>query len=178
MTPLARTLGAATLFAITTPALAHTGAAPHVHGLLDGLAHPFGGLDHLAAMVGVGAWAGMAGGRALWAWPLAFVAAMAAAAGLGAAGLPLPFGEAGITLSLVALAGLLVLGRRVPVGWGAAACALFATMHGWAHGAEMPANAAGLAYGVGFLAATALLHASGLAAVRMLRPAAPATTAG
>jgi urease accessory protein len=38
----------------------------------------------------------------------------------------------------------------------------FAVFHGHAHGAEMPETASGLAYGVGFILATALLHASGL----------------
>jgi urease accessory protein len=35
--------------------------------------------------------------------------------------------------------------------------------HGFAHGAEMPANAGGLDYALGFVAATALLHAAGIA---------------
>lgn len=38
----------------------------------------------------------------------------------------------------------------------------FAIFHGHAHGAEMPENAGGLAYGFGFMAATALLHVGGL----------------
>jgi urease accessory protein len=40
---------------------------------------------------------------------------------------------------------------------------LFAVFHGHAHGAEMPADAAGLSYGAGFIVATALLHGTGLA---------------
>src|SRR3546814_15115868 len=39
----------------------------------------------------------------------------------------------------------------------------FAVFHGHAHGAEMPVAASGLAYGLGFLLATALLHGAGLA---------------
>jgi urease accessory protein len=39
----------------------------------------------------------------------------------------------------------------------------FALFHGHAHGAEMPETVGGLAYGSGFIAATALLHAAGLA---------------
>ncbi len=39
----------------------------------------------------------------------------------------------------------------------------FAIFHGHAHGAEMPADASGLAYGLGFMAATAALHGLGLA---------------
>ena len=51
-----------------SPAIAHVG-----HGstasFTAGLGHPLGGLDHIAAMVAVGLWAALKGGRALWAWP-------------------------------------------------------------------------------------------------------------
>jgi len=40
--------------------------------------------------------------------------------------------------------------------------ALFGLYHGYAHGAEMPAHASGLAYGLGFLAATAAVHVAGI----------------
>jgi urease accessory protein len=49
----------------------------HAGGFLDGVAHPLFGTDHLLAMVAVGLWAAFAGGRALWALPLAFLGAMA-----------------------------------------------------------------------------------------------------
>jgi urease accessory protein len=38
----------------------------------------------------------------------------------------------------------------------------FATFHGHVHGVEMPESASGFAYGVGFVCATALLHAIGI----------------
>ena len=40
--------------------------------------------------------------------------------------------------------------------------AFFAVFHGYAHGAEMPETASGLAYGAGFVAATAVLHGIGI----------------
>lgn len=162
MTPAARLLAVAALAASATPVFAHTGAAPHTHGLLAGLAHPLGGVDHVLAMVAVGLWAGLVGGRAALAWPAAFVTAMAVAAMAGMAGLDLPFAEIAIATSVVALGLAVALGVRVPVVAGAAACGLFAVAHGWTHGAEMPADAAGLAYGAGFVVATAALHAVGL----------------
>jgi urease accessory protein len=39
---------------------------------------------------------------------------------------------------------------------------LFAVFHGHAHGSEMPLDALGVAYGLGFMLATALLHAVGI----------------
>ncbi|MFZ4533038.1 MAG: HupE/UreJ family protein [Alsobacter sp.] len=148
---------------LATPAWAHTGLEPHVHGFAAGFAHPLGGADHLLAMVAVGLWAGLVGGRAAWAWPLAFVVMMTGAAAAGVAGVALPLTEIGIALSVVVLGAAIALGLRAPVGVGAALCAVFAVFHGHAHGAEMPADAAGLAYGAGFIVATTLLHAAGVA---------------
>ncbi len=72
----AATAGLAAL-ALAEPAFAHSGAAGHTHGLLNGLAHPITGLDHVLAMLGVGVWAALAmpANRVLVA-PLAFIAAM------------------------------------------------------------------------------------------------------
>jgi urease accessory protein len=39
---------------------------------------------------------------------------------------------------------------------------LFAIFHGHAHGSEMPMDASGLEYGLGFMLATASLHAVGI----------------
>jgi urease accessory protein len=39
----------------------------------------------------------------------------------------------------------------------------FAVFHGYAHGLEMPQTASGIAFGAGFVAATALLHGAGIA---------------
>ena len=92
--------------------------------------------------------------------------AMGLGAALGNAGLVIPALEALIAASVIALGAVLAFGLSVPVTLGAALCGAFAVVHGMAHGAEMPANAAGLAYGLGFVTATAALHATGLVAGR------------
>ncbi|MGF1595208.1 MAG: HupE/UreJ family protein [Kiloniellaceae bacterium] len=155
---------AATLL-FATAAFAHTGGhgAAGTSGLGYGFLHPFGGLDHVLAMVGVGLFASFLGARALWLVPAAFVAMMAVGGVLGFAGLGIPFVEAGIALSIVVIGGALALGRSLPVAAAMALVGFFAVFHGFAHGAEMPATASGLAYGLGFLVATALLHGAGLA---------------
>ncbi|KAB1074409.1 HupE/UreJ family protein [Methylobacterium planeticum] len=149
--------------ALLTPgaALAHPGHGEAL-GLAAGLAHPLAGLDHVAAMVAVGLIAALRGGRALWLLPLVFPAMMALGAGAGMAGLALPFAEVGILASLVAFGLLAILGRGLPVALLAALLGAFAVFHGYAHGVEMPETASGLAYGLGFLAATGLLHLAGL----------------
>jgi len=150
------------LGAASNAALAHTGAE-HAVSFASGFAHPWSGLDHMLAMVTVGLWAGANGGRALWAWPASFVGVMLVGGALGIAGVPMPMVEPGILASVIAL-GLLVLAAiRLPVAIGAALVALFALLHGHAHGAELPAEAAAVSYAAGFAGATALLHGIGLA---------------
>lgn len=151
------------LVGLTVTAQAHTG-----HGATDafgaGFAHPLGGLDHLLAMVAVGLWAGLAGGRALWLWPASFVGAMVVGGFLGMSGVPMPFVEQGILASVIVLglAAALALGPNAAAG--AAMVALAGLFHGHAHGTEVPADGSGLAYAAGFALATMMLHVSGIAA--------------
>jgi urease accessory protein len=42
------------------------------------------------------------------------------------------------------------------------AVGLFAIFHGHAHGSEMPLDAPGFEYGIGFMLATSVLHAAGI----------------
>lgn len=143
-------------------ASAHPGHGPEI-GLAAGFAHPFGGFDHLLAMIAVGLWAAQLGGRARWIVPGAFVGAMALGGALGMAGLQVPFVEQGIVASLLVLGVLIVAALRMPPALGALLVGLFALFHGYAHGAEMPAAGGALGFGLGFVAATATLHLAGLA---------------
>jgi urease accessory protein len=164
MSTMIRTLGlGAALTLLPGLALAHTGhgdAAGFTHGFL----HPLGGLDHLLAMVTVGLFAAMIGGRALWAVPASFVAMMVAGGASGMAGLPMPFVEDAIALSVIALGAVVALNIAPPVLVSMAIVGFFALFHGHAHGAEMPAGASGLGYAAGFVLATSLLHVAGIAA--------------
>jgi len=151
-------------------ASAHTGEHAVV-GFASGFAHPFLGLDHLLAMLAVGLWAAQQGGRALWAVPAAFVAAMGLGGLLVWVGGALPQVETGIALSVLVL-GLLIATRRqwaAPIGMALAAG--FALFHGYAHGLEMPHAASPALYALGFVLATAVLHAAGIAGNRVGRHA-------
>lgn len=144
-------------------AAAHTGEHS-ISGFASGFTHPFAGLDHLLAMVAVGLWAVKQGGRALWAVPTAFVLAMVAGGVLaGWGGAPLPHLETGIAASVLVLGLAVLMRRQIPVTLGAAVAAGFALFHGYAHGLEMPQAAAPALYGLGFVTATAALHAAGIA---------------
>jgi urease accessory protein len=161
---LARWLGATTMLALalSTPAAAHVGVGD-VHGFTHGFMHPVGGLDHVLAMVAVGLLAVSLGGRALWAVPASFVAMMAVGGLLGMSGFELPYVEIGIAASVIVLGLAVSLQLPIPTLAAMAIVGFFAIFHGHAHGAEMPADASGLGYAVGFMLATALLHAVGIA---------------
>jgi urease accessory protein len=158
----------ATTLLMPSLARAHSGAT-ETTGFLSGASHPLGGLDHILAMLAVGLWASQLRGRALWAMPAAFVGVMALSGALGMAGMSMPFVEHGIVLSVLALGVLVAAAARLPLAASVALVGAFALFHGSAHGAEMPANANGLMYGAGFLAATAMLHACGIAAGTLVK---------
>ena len=151
------------LASLPTAAFAHTGAGA-TNGFAHGFMHPFGGLDHVLAMVAVGLLAARLGGRALWLVPLSFVTMMILGGAAGASGVGLPLVELGISGSILTLGFVLALGRRLPTALAMALAGFFAIFHGHAHGTEMPVDAQGFLYGAGFVLATALLHMAGLAA--------------
>ena len=149
------------------PALAHPG-----HGstasFAAGIAHPFGGLDHITVMAAVGLWAALRGGRALWLWPAAFVGVMLVGAALGMAHVPVPLVEPGILASVVALGLLVALAVDLPVWTGAAIVAVFALLHGHAHGTEVAETVSGAEYMAGFALATATLHGVGIGFAQLM----------
>lgn len=164
MIPAKRLSLSAILFlAAAMPAYAHVGIGT-TSSFTAGFMHPLSGLDHMTVMIAVGLWAALKGGRAIWAWPAAFVGVMLGGAALGMAHVPVPFVEPGILASVVALGLLVALAVDLPVSAGVAIIGLFALFHGHAHGTEVPENAGGLEYMAGFAVATALLHAVGIAA--------------
>jgi urease accessory protein len=154
---------AAAAAAVAAPAIAfaHPGVGP-VHDLVHGFAHPLTGLDHVIAMLAVGVFAAQLGGRALWLVPATFITVMAAAGIAGMLGVTIPYVETGIALSVVVLGAVIAFAVRVPVALAIAIAGLFAIFHGHAHGTEMPESASGILFGLGFITATAILHAIGI----------------
>jgi urease accessory protein len=144
-----------------SPALAHVGVGSTA-SFVAGVAHPLSGLDHMAVMIAVGLWAALKGGRALWVWPCAFVGVMLIGGALDMAHVPVPFVEPGILASVVALGLLVALAVDLPVWLGAVVVAVFALLHGHAHGSEVAENIGGAEYMAGFALATATLHLVGI----------------
>jgi urease accessory protein len=141
-----------------SPGLAHSGHET------SGFAHPFTGVDHLLAMVGVGVWASLLAVKrpaAAYLVPASFIAMMLVGAAAGFAGIKLPLVEAAIVASVLVLGALIVADVRLPSALAMAIVGLFAVFHGYAHALEAPASGTGF-YILGFVAATALLHVAGL----------------
>ncbi|WP_018904265.1 HupE/UreJ family protein [Variovorax paradoxus] len=164
----AKALAAVAAFAVASAAQAHPGHG--AESFAAGLAHPFGGLDHLLAMVAVGMWSVVALPKA-WrtAGPAVFLAALLPGAALAAGGIGLPWVEAGIALSVVVLALLMLNARRIAPATGFVLVAMAGVLHGQAHGAELAGGHSFMAYAGGFMAASALLHATGLWAGTLLQ---------
>lgn len=153
------------LLMVPGTAFAHSGHAGD-QLFLSGLGHPVGGADHVLAMVAVGLWAAMIGGRAMWALPCAFVSAMLAGGLLGAFAVPLPGVEPMILASIVALGVAAALALRPSLPAAVGFVALFGLFHGHAHGAEGPATGL-VIYAAGFVLATMVLHLAGVALGRI-----------
>ena len=146
----------------SSAALAHVGEHSHM-SVTEGLLHPFSGLDHVLAMVAVGLWASQLGGRALWLLPLTFPAVMAVGAALGMSGVVLAGVEIGIAGSVLVLGAAVALALRPSLAISIPLIAAFALLHGYSHGVELPASVSAFGYGAGFIAATLVLHAVGIA---------------
>ncbi|ESQ17305.1 MAG TPA: Ni/Fe hydrogenase [Chromatiaceae bacterium] len=160
----------ALLAAIPGVAMAHAGAGL-TGGFASGFTHPIFGLDHLVVMVAVGLWGAQLGRPAIWLLPITFPVVMALGAVLGIAGMPMPFVEFGIALSALVLGIMVATGTRPPMGVAAILVGCFALLHGYAHGAELPQAVNALAYAVGFVIATSLLHVAGiLIGIMLYRP--------
>lgn len=171
MRSLPAVLAAFAVALAAAPAAAHPGHG--LDGLAAGLAHPFGGIDHLLAMIAVGAWAAQQGGRATWLLPCAFVGVMAVGGAAGFAGLELGGTEGVIVASVLVLGAVVAAAARSPLWLAAPVVGAFALFHGLAHGAELPDAGNAPAYAAGFIAATALLHTAGIVLAFALSGAKP-----
>jgi urease accessory protein len=143
--------------AAPAPAFAHPFHAVRAT-FAGGVAHPFGGVDHVAAALAVGLVAWQLRRRGGWAFPFAFLAALAAGWALASGG------GTSASLDLLLVGSVAVLGAvvlRAPVATAALALAVtvLGFVHGAAHGGETAATSA-VAWGL--VAGTALLVAAGV----------------
>jgi ABC-type Fe3+/spermidine/putrescine transport system ATPase subunit len=69
----------------------------------------------------------------------------------------------GIAASVLVLGAAVALTLRPTLAVSLPLIGLFAALHGYSHGVELPANASALSYAAGFIAATLVLHLIGIA---------------
>jgi urease accessory protein len=143
------------------PVHAHSGNA--TGGFAGGFTHPLFGIDHVVAMVAVGLWGAFLGVPAIWLLPVTFPLVMAFGGVLGIIGVPLPGVEMGIAASAIVLGLMVALAVRPPLWIAALLVGAFAIFHGHAHGTELPAAADAVAFSLGFVIATGMLHLCGIA---------------
>jgi urease accessory protein len=128
---------AAATMAVQAPAFAHHvmgGELPQTffQGLLSGLGHPVIGVDHLAAIVGVGILAALSG-RGIGP-VLAFSAAMIAGVALHLGKADMPAGELLVGLSTIVIGVLVVLRQSMRPAVAAVLFAVAGLFHGYALG--------------------------------------------
>jgi urease accessory protein len=155
--------------ACASPAFAHTGVGA-THGFSFGFAHPFGGVDHILAMIAVGTLGVRLGGRAIWGVPAIFITLMTVGAGLGVSDVPIAIVQAATYNSVIFFGVMSAAKFRTPMLVAVALTGTFAVFHGLAHGVDAPFGAEGLTYAIGLIAATAFCHALGIfSALAILR---------
>jgi len=180
---VSRRLGVlAIMMMVAQPAWAHhvmDGSLPQtfLQGLLSGFGHPVIGVDHLAAIVGVGILAALAGRSA--AVVLAFSVAVIAGVGLHLSGIDLPASELFVGLTTLLIGALVILRQSMSAGRALLLFALAGLVHGYALGESIVGAEASplVAYLFGLLIMQTAIGVSVYAAVRSLARW-PARTAG
>ncbi|MBQ0832845.1 HupE/UreJ family protein [Marinobacter sp.] len=156
MKAITRVLMATGLMVTATAASAHAGHDAGT-GFTSGLLHPMLGLDHLLAMAAIGFWSVRQSTTLKNSTPLFVIGGMILGAAIAWGGMSLPGVETGIALSVL-LAGILIATMaKLPTAVGGSLVGAFMVFHGFAHGSEMPAGAALVAYLAGFSIATLAL---------------------
>jgi len=132
-------------------------------GFMSGLLHPVFGLDHFLAMLSVGIVSAQLGGRRILTVPAMFVASMIVGAVFGIKGYQWPLSEAGIACSMIVLGIAIATVTETVDSWPVLpVVALFGSLHGHAHGLELPKSADPIYYAAGFLTSTVTIHILGV----------------
>ncbi|HEV7673040.1 MAG TPA: HupE/UreJ family protein [Candidatus Angelobacter sp.] len=153
------------LLAAATPSIAYAHPMGQAaDGFKSGLLHPVFGLDHFLAMLSVGIVSAQLGRERIWTVPGMFVLAMIAGAVPGIKGEIWRFSEAGIASSMIALGAAIATVTEKVRSWPVLLMvAGFGSLHGHAHGIELPKAADPIYYAFGFLTSTVVIHLLGVA---------------
>ena len=155
-------LTAVFVVAVPSIALAHP-MGQSADGFTSGLLHPVFGLDHFLAMLSVGIVSAQLGRERIWTVPGMFVLSMIVGAVFGIKGDVWRFSEAGIACSMIVLGIAIATVTEEVRSWPVLAMvAWFGSLHGHAHGLELPKAADPVYYAAGFLTSTIIIHLLGV----------------
>jgi urease accessory protein len=126
-----------------------------------GFLHPLTGIDHMVAMVAVGAWSAQLGGTNVIRVPVAFLTMMCIGGLIGVAATPLPYVQFGVVVSVILLGLAIALNQRVAWILAVLGVGIFGLFHGYSHGREIPQQQHVALYIFGFLITTLGLHVVG-----------------
>lgn len=105
------------------------------------LLHHLHQLDHLLAVLAVGAWTAQMGGKAFLWVPLAFLSILFLGLILGLEQIQIPYAELGIGLSIILLGTAIAFNRQVCILIASIGLTLFGLFHGFIHTPEISQNA-------------------------------------
>lgn len=142
---------------------AHTGGESLL-SMADGFSHPFLGIDHLLIMIAIGFWAVASKSVQLWVLPVVFLLAMFIGAMLSFSGLDINGMEYLVAFSVLCSGFILWQSKDLSVLMTIGLVVVFALAHGYVHAVELEGGANAFSYVIGFLMATAILHAIGMVA--------------
>lgn len=148
---------------VASPSIAYAHVDEAAEGFKSGLLHPVSGLDHFLAMLSVGIVSAQLGRQRVWTVPGMFVLAMIVGAVFGIKGDVWRFSEAGIAGSMIALGAAIATVTEKVRSWPVLIMvAGFGSLHGHAHGLELPKAADPVYYAAGFLTSTIIIHLLGV----------------
>jgi len=159
------------------PLLAQTAWGGPASGLgaggsfLEGVLHPWFGIDHLLATLAIGLLTVHVEKGSSIAVPIVFLSSLMAGAGLNGSGIWIPGGEPVVAISVVLLGVALIPGWKYPELMLAIAVAFFGIFHGYTHGTESLEGSLPLSFLFGLILGSALLLGLGIWVGYWIEPA-------
>lgn len=138
------------------------GSMPAGSSFLEGVLHPWFGLDHLLATLAIGLLVVHVEKGSMIAVPIVFLSSLMAGAGLHGSGIVLPWGGPIVAISVILLGLSLIPGWRYTELLLAVAVAIFGILHGYEHGTDRPSGSLPLAFQFGLILGTAMLLGVGI----------------
>lgn len=159
---ITRLLSLSTLVTLSSNVYAHI-VPTNTANFYEGITHPLSGYDHLLVILSLGLWASQKNKFMRIVLVLTFVSFMLFGGLGGVCGIYIPFVETGIAISIVVLGMVLIIPNlKINEFLACTVIAIFAILHGHAHGTGLIHSAAWISYFFGFIISSILIYLTGL----------------